>query len=54
MFDCSDDVNKIYVLEGNFSPGGSWVEWRDDDEVDNDIKTFKDNALSFYENNIDY
>ncbi len=54
MFDCSDDVNKIYVLEGNFGIGSSWVEWRDDDEVDNDIKTYKDSALSFYENNIDY
>jgi len=54
MFDCSDDVNKIYVLEGNLSPGGSWVEWRNDADLYSDIKKYKDSALSFYENNIDY
>lgn len=54
MFDCSDDVNKIYVLEGNFTPGGSWIEWRNDDDLYDDIKTFKNSALSFYENNIEY
>jgi glutathione synthase/RimK-type ligase-like ATP-grasp enzyme len=54
MFDCSDDVNKIYVLEGNFVPDGSWVEWRNDADLYSDIKKYKDSALSFYENNIDY
>ena len=53
MFDCSDDVNKIYVLEGNLSPG-NLEHVRNDADLYSDIKKYKDSALSFYENNIVY